>query len=41
MRVVALSYIALVIYCIIMLSSCSSSKHACDAYGQVETEEKI
>jgi uncharacterized lipoprotein YehR (DUF1307 family) len=26
---------------IIMMMSCGTSNHACDAYGQAETEEKI
>jgi hypothetical protein len=26
---------------IIMIMSCGSGKHACDAYGQVDTEERI
>ena len=41
MKVVALSYAALVVYCIMMLTSCGTSNHACDAYGEVKTKEKI
>ena len=34
MRLVGLSYAALVLYCIMMLTGCAASHSHCDAYGQ-------
>ena len=41
LNIVAVVYFALTVTLAIILGSCASSGHACDAYGQVNTNKEL